>query len=202
MKSGKEYSRMRKLLLIIFTCALLAGLNAGNVFAGLVDWGSFTASPGSLVTIDESSATLREDSPTDPEHALIAPVSLENYQFLIPSTALAFSFTYDLLVPESNIDYFDFYFGDTTAPYFSAGGQVNHYSGTVNITDLSSYRGTEVAIIFGLMCGEGDYGYESSLTISNVQINEALPPNPVPEPATLLLFGSSLAVIGLFRKRG
>lgn len=207
MKSGNGYSRIRQILMIMFTCALAPGLGIGNVFADTIKLTYFTPLPeecSGCVTFAEDGSWAKLI-----ESFSYGAISLEKYSFAIPSGAQTFIFDYDLVLPQGNADYFDFSVYGT--PFSSDSDPILFRRFTTKLTevsgsytyDVSPYGGQTLAFIFGLTAEMTyDAEYTSSLTISNVQINEALPPNPVPEPATLLLFGSSLAVIGLFRKRG
>lgn len=160
---------------------------------------------------DNSSALIREDTdPAAPNDPSLGPVSLLDYDLSIPLNALSLSFDYELVIAPYNEDYFDFYFGDLSAPsdwfggYNDSGTEDLTFAGTISL-DLIPYGGSAQPIVFALNYGWYDgydnYGnpagdmYASKLTISNVALN------PVPEPATLLLLGSGLLGIIGFRKK-
>lgn len=180
--------KIKYLFTIIIFCLTFA-VSIGNLLAIPIDLTTFTANPASDVVInpDGSSATLFEDW-------AVAPVSFSNSSFSIPSDALSLSFDYALVVAAFNDDYFDFYINDVIAPDFWDGGPEGTYSGTYTY-GLAALRGHTIPIIFNLMYGWGDGGYESYLTVSNVNLN------PVPEPSTIFLLSIGiLGAIGLRKK--
>ena len=185
----------RKLSLLLAVLVFITVFSATNVFAIPVDLSAFERGqnvPMAAVDIasDGSSATFYEDS--------IAPISLENESFFIPSDALTLSFDYNLVVAADNEDYFDFYIELDEYGYnklaFWDGGHEGTYTDTFSY-DLTDLRGSTVPVIFDLMYGWDDVGYESILKISNVEIN------PIPEPATLLLVSAGLIGMARIRKK-
>lgn len=139
------------------------------------------------IALNGTSAVIREDD-------WFAPVSLENYGLFIPENALSLTFNYELVVGADNEDYFDFFILDLSIPDFWVGGDEGTYTGTYTY-DLAPLRGETVPIVFDLMYGWGDGGYESYVKISSLDIN------PVPEPSTIILI--AMGIIGLigFKRR-
>lgn len=167
-------------------------LSASNLFALPVDLNTFTPVPSWSIDIslDGSSATLYEDW-------AYVPVSLENWDFFIPTNASSLSFDYELNVAPFNEDYFDFYIEDPVDPVFYDGGMEGIYTGTFSY-DVIHLRGQAVPImiIFDLMAN--DWELQSNVTVSNVNINTV----PIPEPGSFFLLGSLLiGMIGLDIKR-
>ena len=184
-----------KSLLLLVVTVFIAIFSATNVFAIPVDLSAFERGqnvPVAAVDIalDGFSATFYEDS--------IAPISLENERFFIPSDALTLSFDYMLVVAADNVDYFDFYIELDDSGYnklaFWDGGAEGTYTDTFSY-DLTDLRGNTVPVIFDLMYDWPDSRYDSVLTISNVKIN------PIPEPATLLLVSAGLIGMARIRKK-
>ena len=185
----------RRILLSAFITWLVIISGISDLSAMPVDLNSFT--PGLdvppdrvVIALDGSSATLSEDF-------VVSPISLENGGFIIPSDALALSFDYELVVAIDNVDFFDFYIINTEAPTFPVGGSEGLYSGNYSY-DLTALRGNTVPVIFHLLYDWTDGGYESILTISNVEITQVA---AVPEPATLLLLLSGVAGLLGFNRR-
>lgn len=166
---------------------------------------------------NNSSAIIYEDiflnAPSDPSTGL-GPVTLLDHNLPIPSDALSLTFDYELTVAPGNEDYLDFYFDGLSSPSDWFGGHNNSsaadliFAGTIT-KDLTGYAGRILPIAFVLYYGWDDgliydsagtstfvgNEYDSILTITNVEIN------PVPEPATLLLFSSGIIAMIGFKKR-
>lgn len=179
--------------LFFVSSVLVSLLSPVKASAVPIDLNAFQPNMPGLVVVraDGGSGTLYED-------VIPAPVSLENYGFLIPGDAVSISFDYQLVVQLGNEDYFYFYTNDLVIPAFWAGGYQGIYSGSIS-QDISGLRNSEVYMAFNISQGWDDGGYESYVTISNVAINEA---QPVPEPSTVLLLGAGLlGIIGIRRQR-
>jgi hypothetical protein len=178
----------RKLFIFFVAPVVLCVFSVSTVAATPIDLSAFDViDPTVTLGPNNDSATIEEDP-------FWAPVGLWEYDLAIPEDALSLTFAYALDVKAGNEDYFDFYFGDLTAPFFSVGGSEGVYAGTIT-EDIMGYAGGPLPLAFALNYGFGDLGLDSVLTLSGAQIN------PVPEPSTFLLLGFGLAgAAGLRRK--
>lgn len=180
-------------MLIIKRCTLwlfgvLCLTTSTHVSAILIDLNTLSPNVSSAVTIsgDGSSATFNEDT-------IFSPVALWTPGLAMPADSEILSFDYELIVATSNTDYFDFYLDNLTAPIFSVGGAADEaepliFSGTYTI-DVSSFASSSLPLVFSFINDWGDAGFDSTVTISNLEIIE----RSVPEPATLMLLA-----VGLF----
>lgn len=163
-------------------------LFSSQVSALMVDLNEFTAFAGTNVTInaDGLSASLYEDD-------FIGYTTLEHSGYAMPMDSLLLTFDYSMDVAPDNIDYFDFYLGDLTAPLFSTDGTSS--TGALSF-DVSAYAGDFLPMIFSLTSDWPgiDLGLESVLTISNLQIVQS--GAAVPEPGSFMLM--SLGLLGVF----
>lgn len=182
---------MKKLPFLVSILLILA-CNVAN--ATSINLNTFTADSTVAVSLDGTSAVFNEDPN-------LFSVSLRQNTFAIPANATGISFTYALSVPENNEDYFHAYLADSSgfavAGYdFITGGYNGNYAGTVS-WDLtsSSLLGTSVGLIFDMSAGFDDWGYESTLILSSVDVASAS--TPVPEPGTITLLLAGFAGLGL-----
>lgn len=183
----------RKLSLLLAALVFIAVFSATNVFAIPVDLSSFDIIDDTVTVFgpDNSSVTITE---------YWVPDTLLDYDLPVPADAMSLTFDYQLVVAPDNEDYFDFYFGDLSGPSDWFGG--HNSSATENLIyaetitkDLTGFAGSTLPLAFALNYGWSDCGYDSVLTISNVQIN------PIPEPATLLLVSAGLIGMARIRKK-
>ena len=110
----------------------------------------------------------------------------------VDASATTLSFDYDFTMGQFDYgDYVQFNVNYTEEWYVDATG-----SGHVEF-DLTAYQGTTISLDWALVwSGDNDAGTIAS--ISNIDVATA----PVPEPATMLLFGTGIAgLIGAKRKK-
>lgn len=172
--------------------SLLLFLFCGRAWAMPVDLSSFNTIDPSVTVFgaDNDSAQILEDP-------FLAPVGLWETALAIPADAGMLIFDYRLEVLVGNEDYFDFYFGDLVDPVASFGGFEGLYAGTIT-RSLSGFTGGLLPLAFALNFGFGDGGFDSILTIENVQITQG----QVPESSTLALLTVGLVLLpGLRRAR-
>ncbi len=147
---------------------LLAGALGGcsdvGEFAGVKEGrsGGFVPPPGdpAVVVPGGAAAILREDP-------VKSPISLDNPAYGVPGDASVLSFDYDLTVPAGNEDYLQVYVADAAKPTFEVGGGAGRYAGTHRV-DVTRYRGQTVRVIFSLMAGWNDQGFDSTVEVKNL----------------------------------
>lgn len=169
-------------------------------FSALMDLNTFAADPTVSVALNGHSAVFTEDPN-------ISPVSLLLNPFTVPTDAISLSFEYNLSVAPGNEDYFHAKLFDVTTGFSLPGfdlGDIGGLEGTSASTnpilwDLTSLRGQTIGLVFDLGYGWNDGGYESVLTVANVDLT--IPAAPVPEPGTLMLVASGLGGLGIVSRR-
>ena len=127
--------------------------------------------------------------------------------FQVAANVVSLSFDYLLNVGtvsngDENEDYLVFVLD--YADYLIEEGDLNtsttdilSFSGSYTL-DLAAFQGQTISLSFGMEGGWDDYGLSSMGNFSNFDIQTA----PVPEPATMLLFGTGIAgLIGARRRK-
>jgi hypothetical protein len=172
--------------------------------AGLISLNDFVADPASAVTVaaDGSSALLEEDP-------VIAPVTLSNDPFLGDpfvidtsiGTILRFDYDFTIGAGPGNVNEFGAFVLDSTGvspgPAFEF-LTTSSSSGTV-IFDLSPLVAEPfLGFQFQLSALPGDMALDSTVTVSNVQLNAM---NAIPEPGSLAIWALLAVVAGFVVRR-
>jgi hypothetical protein len=166
----------------------MASWNVGAVPVTPIDLSQFYADPSTSVAVapDGASATLAEDTTVSPVLLADDPY-FGDPDVIIPGPNVWLVFNYVFDEPARNSDEFGAYVIDSATGY-SVGPAFEYFadssgSGAVE-WDLSSLVGKTLGLQFQLSELFGDTQLDSSVSITNVALEDR---TGVPEPATLLL---------------
>lgn len=184
------------MVVVIFLGLMVLPILPAN--ATLIDLNDFFADPTVTVSADGSSALIEED-PTFSPVLLQNDPGLGDPNVIIPGPGIFLSFYYEFDEPFENEDEFGAFVIDATDG-LSVGPAYEFFTrtdGTGSVSfDLTDLTGKTLGLQFQLLALPSDGGFDSTVTVSNVTLA------PVPEPATILLFGSGLfGLLGLGRKK-
>jgi hypothetical protein len=172
---------MEKKILILAMALLLGWVVSASALP--LDLGTFTAYPG---------ATLSGSQVLFAESLDYASIYFFNDNFLVPIDANILSFNYDFGLGADDVgDYFTFD-QDFVSHLFVNTDVLNGYFSV----DLSPFRGTIISLAWGLIWGDDDFA-GSTAKLYNLDLARADSTAPVPEPSTIMLFGTG--IIGLLR---
>lgn len=175
---------MKKLLFLFGVLGSML-LCPSGLLAMPLDLSGFTATDNVVVGSNEVNFT---------EDTNFASWYFYNDNFVVDNNAQTLSFNYDFLLgPNDQNDYLAFDFNNVSQLQVvttTTGGNFGF--------DLSSYRGQQVSLAWGLVWG-GDESAGSSARVYNFDLSQTSDTsNAVPEPTTLLLFATGFA--GLLRR--
>jgi hypothetical protein len=126
--------------------------------------------------------------------------------FFVSNDMLSLSFDYELMIYPDNTDYLVAVTNsapsnlDNPDYYELAIGGLNSHTNNLVLTgshtiDLTSFHNTIISLAFGIEADDVTCGSEAKFfNFDLARSGEG--PAPVPEPATILLFGAGLAVLG------
>lgn len=181
---------MNKKWLSILVTVLLTIWTLGLVQATPLDLSTFSADGD--VTVSEGTVTIDETS------GLWASYFYDDF-FFVEADALSLSIDYEL---SSGIDDVDWLVTQLDYVYDLEVTGTN--SGTY-VLDLTPYQDSTISLAFGLEADWLDWSYDSVATFSNfdlITVSNSQGSSPVPEPATIILFGSGLVgLIGAARRK-
>ncbi|MHB8745388.1 MAG: hypothetical protein ACYC7I_02485 [Gammaproteobacteria bacterium] len=173
--------------------ALFLGLYMASAGATTVsvDLNNFYIAPGAPVTVsaDGSTATLSE-SPNFSVVLLSNIPGSGDPNVIVPGPGAMLQFDYRFNEPANNTDVFHAALldGNTGQPFGGAFEFFQTATGAGQIQfDLSSFVGSTLGLQFELSPELSDLGYDSTLSVSNVQI---VTPVPTPGGAVLMLSGA------------
>lgn len=167
-----------------------------------IDLNDFFASPGVTVAADGSNADFVESS-TDFQVSLVNEPFFGDPNVIVPSVGTSLEFDYNFVEAAGSTDeFFAYVIDDLTG--LSAGVAFEFVldasgSGSVSF-DLTSLVGDTLGLAFLLTGLPNDGNFDSTLSISNVQLVTAMGPIPLPASGVLLL-GGFAAIGGLRRRR-
>ena len=166
---------MKSVLTVFLVCvACLLPVNAA--VSAPLDLSTFTADPG----VTESGGVVGFE-----EDFIYTAWYFYDDNFLVGDDASILSFDYDFQLGPSDADdflRFDFNFTPELVV------DTNITGGSFEF-DLSPYRGTEVSLAWGLIWN-GDSEAGTSASVYNIDLTTSS--IPIPEPSTIVLFGSGL----------
>ena len=202
---------MNKTIKLISTVAsILTMVCLGNTaFAApvMIDLNDFFADPTVTVEADGSSALIAED-PSSPSVLLSNDPFWGDPNVIVPGMGTTFSFDYDFVqfdnfvgVDSENDEFIFFLFDSNTLEELDYFFTDTSTSGSYSL-DISSYTGRTLGfqfqldpVLFDQNDNPADSAYDSTVTVSNMQLNTVA--TPVPETSTTVSFllGSLLLLL-------
>jgi hypothetical protein len=181
---------------------LLYALIATPAYATIVpiDLNDFSADPTVSVVPDGTSATLEED-PFLIAVLLYNDPGLGDPEVIIPGVGTKLSFDFDFTEGMGEDDEFVAFVLNAATGLPITGFEFStatSSSGSV-LFDLTSLDGLTLGLEFQLISGFSDTNFNSTVVVSNVQLETPMP--AVPEPSTLVLLSLGLAGLSFTRRR-
>lgn len=167
-------------------------LSSAAATASTINLNDFYSDPEVTVSADGLSASFVETQ-LNSSVLLANDPGLGDPTLITPAVGAILSFTYNFTLASGNNDAFTAFIVDTTSGGPVAGSgfsfdTTQSQSGTVSF-DLSSFVGQTIGLQFELSALPNDQGFDSTLSISNLQIVTEVAPVPLPAGAVLLLTG-------------